>query len=532
MLPKTRSQLSVMMFIQYFFWGVWYVSAGPYLDKVGFTGAQIGSTYAVAPLAAIISPFLVGMIADRFFATQKVLALLHILAGVSLWVAAGFTMGENPSATAFNGMLLVHFLFYMPTLGLTNSLSFHQMTSPDKEFPGVRVFGTIGWIIAGWLVSWVLGADKEVLPLQIGGITGIVMGFYCLTLPHTPPPSAGKQVTMRDVLCLDALQLMKNRSFAVFMISSFLICIPLSFYYTWAATCIGHVGLTNIVAKMTLGQVSEIFFMLVMPFFFARLGVKKMLLVGMLAWAARYALFAFGAPQPVVWMLISGIILHGICYDFFFVTGQIYTDKTASKEIRAAAQGFLVLVTLGLGMLIGAKASGWVKDAYDVPAVGTQTLGFAVESKQEMQEDEDGNQVEVTLWNVGPGDYVSWKEGGEQFGRIAVVATDLEQFAPEENEAVEGDSLPSPADPALKVELFEPLNGGYVGVNAQKEGESDADFEARQKRFLGLNMSSLDQKYVPDWSRIWLWPGAMAAIVLVAFALLFKNPKEDETEEG
>ncbi len=371
MSPNLFVRLWVMMFIQYFFWGAWYVSAYPYLsNKVGFDAGDLSWTYSMAPLAAMISPFFIGMIADRFFATQKVLGILHILGGVLLWAAGIYTLGENPDPWIFNGLLLAHFLCYMPTLGLSNTLCFHKMDNPEQQFPWIRVMGTIGWIVAGVLVSWfafdAADASKETAAwmFKLGALSGIALGLYCFTLPNTPPASAGKKVTARDVLCLDALELLANPSFLVFMICSFIICIPLAFYFQLATACLGDMKIEDTTAKMSLGQVSEIFFMLAMPLFFARLGVKKMLLIGMLAWAARYALFAVGAADPVHpvgWMLMAGILLHGICYDFFFVTGYIYVDKAAPKEIRGSAQGFLVLVTLGAGMFIGAMVAVWIK---------------------------------------------------------------------------------------------------------------------------------------------------------------------------
>ena len=371
MSPNLFGRLWAMMFIQYFFWGVWYVSAGPYLSGLeGWTGNDIGMTYSMAPLAAMISPFIVGMIADRFFATQVVLGVLHILGGVLLWAAGASTLGENPDPSTFNGLLLGHFLCYMPTLGLSNTLCFHKMDNPEKQFPWIRVAGTIGWIAGGFLITLAAldatGVIREsaVWMFKLGAISGVILGLYCFTMPNTPPASAGKEVTARDVLCIDAIQLLGNPSFAIFMVCSFIICIPLSFYYAFAAACLADVGVEGVTLKMTFGQISEIFFMVLMPLFFARLGVKKMLLVGMLAWAARYALFAFGAADPaspVTVMLLAGVILHGICYDFFFVTGQIYVDKVAPKEIRGSAQGFLVLVTLGAGMFIGAQVAGEIK---------------------------------------------------------------------------------------------------------------------------------------------------------------------------
>jgi nucleoside transporter len=355
-------RLSVMMFLQFFIWGAWYVTAPLYLGKIGFTGADFGWTYSVGPIAAIISPFFVGMIADRLFATEKVLGVLHLLGGGAMLMAASKMQGADPSATTINLMFFAHMLCYFPTLALTNTLALHNMTNPEKEFPLIRVFGTIGWILAGWALSW-QGWDSSVRMFALAGWAAVGMGVYSFFLPHTPPPGAGKQVTAREILGLDALVLFKRPAFMIFMVSSFLICIPLAFYYQLAARTVEQANLLP-AFTMSWGQVSEIFFMVVMPIFFLRLGVKWMLLVGMLAWVLRYALFAVGAPDQVVWMIFTGVLLHGICYDFFFVTGQIYTDKVAPKEIRGQAQGMLVLFTLGLGMLIGAQLGGRVETKY------------------------------------------------------------------------------------------------------------------------------------------------------------------------
>jgi nucleoside transporter len=355
-------RLSVMMFVQFFIWGSWYVTAPLYLGKIGFTGADFGWTYSVGPIAAIISPFFVGMIADRLFATEKVLGVLHILGGGAMLMAVSKMQGENPSAVMINLMFFAHMLCYFPTLALTNTLALHNMTNPEKEFPLIRVFGTIGWILAGWALSW-QSWDSSVRMFALAGWAAVGMGVYSFFLPHTPPPGAGKKVTAREILGLDALVLFKRPAFMIFMVSSFLICIPLAFYYQLAARTVEQANLLP-AFTMSWGQVSEIFFMVVMPIFFLRLGVKWMLLVGMLAWVVRYALFAVGAPDQVVWMIFTGVLLHGICYDFFFVTGQIYTDKVAPKEIRGQAQGMLVLFTLGLGMLIGAQLGGRVETKY------------------------------------------------------------------------------------------------------------------------------------------------------------------------
>jgi nucleoside transporter len=350
------------MFLQYFVWGAWYVTMGTWLgERLHFTGEQIGLAAGTTALAAMISPFFVGMIADRFLATERILAALHVIGGLVLFIASTQTR-FGP----FYGIVLVYALCYMPTLALSNSISFHQMTDPGREFPPIRVLGTIGWIVAGLIIG-TLGLESTRVPMQIAGGGSIVLGLFCLALPHTPPTKKARP-TLGDVLGLDALKLMRERSFAIFVIGSFLVCIPLQFYYAFANLFLNEIHVTNAAGKMTLGQMSEIFFMLVMPWFFRRLGVKYMLLAGMAAWTVRYACFALGDNGSLVWMLYAGILLHGICYDFFFVTGQIYVDRKAPGDLRAAAQGFIAFVTLGVGMFIGSWASGRVVDAF---AVGT-----------------------------------------------------------------------------------------------------------------------------------------------------------------
>jgi len=362
MSPTIRTKLSVMMFLQYFVWGTWYVAMGAYLNEtLQFDGQQVGLAYGSTALAAMISPFFVGMVADRFFATERILATLHIVGAVLL-----FYVSTLDTFSVFYPVLIAYTLCYMPTLALTNSLSFHQMSDPGKEFPGIRVLGTIGWIVAGYVID-LLGFGLTAGMFQAAAVASLALGLFSFVLPHTPPAKLGHAISARDVLGLDALSLMKERSFLIFVLGSFLICIPLQFYYAFANAFLSEIGVANPTSKMTLGQWSELFFMLVMPWFFVRLGVKWMLIAGILAWTVRYTLFAFGDAGSLVWMLYLGILLHGICYDFFFVTGQIYTDKKAPVAIRAAAQGFIAFVTLGVGMFIGSWLSGVIVEAHVTP---------------------------------------------------------------------------------------------------------------------------------------------------------------------
>lgn len=398
------SRLSIMMFLQYFTWGAWYVTAPRYLGTIGFQARDFAWTYSVGPIAGMISPLFVGIIADRFFATQRVLGAMHILGAAVMAGATVLMKAGTISPAIINFIFFAYMICYFPTLSLTNTLAMHNIEDSEKQFPTIRVFGTIGWIAAGFVLGWLVwGGSINMFYLATG--SALVLGVYCLTLPHTPPPLAGKKASLRELLGLDALVLLKRRSFLIFMVSSFLICAPLAFYYQLAERAVTQAGLQQPPTKMAFGQVSEIFFMLLMPFFFKRLGVKWMLLVGMGAWVLRYVLFAIGAPDSIAWMMIGGIVLHGVCYDFFFVTGQIYTDKIAPASIRGQAQGMLVLFTIGLGMLIGAQVAGRVEQANTPQQTRTlnaeaQAIGKRIETlKQKITsgDQEDSRDVQATI---------------------------------------------------------------------------------------------------------------------------------------
>ncbi|MGN6402468.1 MAG: nucleoside permease [Flavisolibacter sp.] len=362
---STRIQLSTMMFLNFFVWGAWFVTMGTYLKtQLNASDVNIGIAYGTQALGAIVAPFIIGLIADKFFAAQKILGVLHLVGAALMYY-----ISTLDNFSAFYPVLLVYMILFMPTLALVNSVSFKQMNSPEKEFANVRVWGTIGWIVAGLIIGWLAWEQKATLvnTFRLSAILSVVLGLFSFSLPNTPPPKAGTKTTFGEILGLDALGLLKDKNFLIFFLASLLICIPLAFYYQETNIFLNELNVKGAAGKMTFGQMSEMLFLFAMPWFFRRLGVKMMLLVGMAAWALRYFLFGFGDAEAGMWMLYIGIILHGVCYDFFFVTGQIYTDERAGERIRSSAQGMITLATYGVGMLIGFWVAGLIAEKYVTP---------------------------------------------------------------------------------------------------------------------------------------------------------------------
>ena len=470
--------LSTMMFLQFFAWGSWFATLSAALDTHSL-GRFIGASYDRAPIAAILAPLFLGLIADRLFASEKVMGILMLIGGGLMMAIPGVaelaiqTEKELLAAVAESGaepgpnkygelmvwLILGHLLCYMPTLGLGNTIAFTHIPS-QEDFPKIRVWGTIGWIAAGLFLG-AMGWSSKFYIFWLGGISSVLLGLFCFALPNTPPPLRGKPMDLRSIFMVDALKLLGDFNFLIFAICSTLICVPLAYYYGMTSTFLNQTGFAEPGATMTLGQMSEIIFMILIPFFFRKLGVKMMILVGMAAWVIRYLLFAFGAPDQVTWMLLAAVILHGVCYDFFFVTGFMYTDKKAPKDIRGQAQGLLVFLTQGVGMFFG----------YRIMAAG-EVFGRSF------------------AWKIG--------EYGEQVTSSA-----------DYNEALKA---------------------------ARGETESLAFFETFGKMFSRSLPDGLDQELLAttmqQWKNFWMFPAIMAGIVMIFFAVAFwdRTKADDSTE--
>lgn len=359
-----RLQLNTMMFLNFFVWGIWFVTMGTYLLKGNLTasGEQTGLAYGTQSLGAILAPFIIGLVADKYFSAQKILGILHIAGAVLLYF-----IQTQSQFQGFYLLLLLYMILYMPTLALVNTIALKQMSNAKKEFPVIRMYGTIGWIVSGLIIgymAWEQQPDLLKNTFRVAAVISLCYGAFCFTLPDTPPAKKGTATSLKEILGLDSLKLLKDRNYLLFFIASVIICIPLAFYYAQANVFLNETGMEKAAEKMVLGQVSELIFLFLMPLFFRRYGVKQMLVIGMVAWVARYTLFAYGNVGTEIWMLYLGIILHGVCYDFFFVTGQLYTDYKAEAHIKASAQGLITLATYGVGMYIGFYLVGLLIDYY------------------------------------------------------------------------------------------------------------------------------------------------------------------------
>ena len=353
-----------MMFLEFFIWGGWFVTMGTFLSQsFNASGSQLANAYETQSIGAIIAPFIIGLIADRYFSAQKILGFLHLSGAFLLYMA-----GSSNDFSSFYPFVLLYMILYMPTLALVNSVAFRQMSDPSKEFPPIRVFGTVGWIVAGLVIGFLGWESQNLLAytFYLTASASAILGIFSFILPSTPPTADKGDYSIKKILGLDSLSLLNDKKYLIFFISSILICIPLAFYYQHANQFLNEIGMSRAAAVMSLGQISEALFILLLPIFLKRYGIKITLIVGMLAWVIRYILFAYGDVGEKSWMLILGVILHGICYDFFFVSGQIYTDNKAGEQFKSSAQGLITLATYGLGMLIGFRSAGYITDQYVV----------------------------------------------------------------------------------------------------------------------------------------------------------------------
>jgi nucleoside transporter len=513
--------LSIMMFIQFFIWGSWFTTLGPCLDSNSL-GDIKNDGYGSAPLAAIIAPLFLGLIADRFFPTQIIMAVLFLIGGGAMLAVPSLAADAANNKGLIANLFLLHMLCYMPTLGLGNTIAFSNIKN-QQDFPKLRVWGTIGWIAAGLTVGF-MGWSTSLNMFYLAGVSSIVLGLFCFTLPHTPPPAKGQPINARAIFMLDAFALLKKPAFAVFAICSTLICIPLAYYYGIAGSYLTDSGFKQAASSMTIGQMSEIFFMLLIPFFFRKLGVKWMILIGMLAWVLRYVLFAFGAPEQVTWMLFLGIALHGICYDFFFVTGFIYTDKTADKAIRGQAQALLVFLTQGVGMFIGFKVAFGVYGAEHTKQV-TEHGNFARAMAQATPESKPLGTID------------SFKQ---------MFSVELPKFDPSNTALVE--NLPkldkeiaetSVAIATAKTKLL--LATGDDKAKLEKAVEDDSAKLAGLTKVHNVVTQaiagkpdawiSLHKETSAQWKAFWIIPAIMAAIIAAIFFLGFWYKDEPESAE-
>jgi nucleoside transporter len=506
-------KLSIMMFLQFFVWGAWFATLGLCLGENGLS-AIIGGAYGSQPIAAIIAPLFLGLIADRFFASERVLGVLHVVGGAILLLVpakvaahAGASPAEQAVIAAdIVNLFNLHMLCYMPTIALSNSVAFSNISDRSK-FPTVRVLGTIGWIAAGWVIS-VMNASDQPAIFTIAGISGIVLGIFSFFLPNTPPPAKDEPLNVGSLLMLDGFKLLLKPAFFVFVLCSTLICIPLSYYYAYTSVFMPEVGFDagKVGFYMSFGQISEIVFMLLIPFFFRKLGTKWMLAIGMLAWVIRYALFAAGAPDSVRWMILSGVILHGICYDFFFVTGYMYTDKAAPPAVRNQAQSLVIFFTLGIGMFFGyGLAFPMHGKAFPPEPVA------AIEAPAVPGEDAVADAVDAAV------------DAADDAADAAADAADDVADAVEDDAAQAGVEAPKEEEP--------PAPAPELGIIAKMQAElgkaAGALVSVTDKATAGMTANMTN-----GWQKFWAVPAIISAAVLVLFVLTFWYKDEDDDEEG
>ncbi len=509
-MASVQFRLSVMMFLQFFIWGAWMVSVGTYLPSMLGGASWIGWAFATPPIGAMVAPLFVGLIADRYFATEKVLAFLHLVSGALL-----FATGLQEDPLSLFWVLLLHCLCYMPTLGLTTSISFRNIGDSEKEFPLIRVWGTIGWIVAGIIVGVVLGTDTPGF-FYLAGAASILLAGWCLILPHTPPESRGESIS--DILGLKTLGLMQETSFSVFIACSFLVCIPLAFYYAFTPTFLTQTDAPAPQALMTLGQFSEIFFMAAMPFFIVRLGIKWMLVVGMAAWALRYVFF--GAMDFS--LSIVGLLLHGICYDFFFVASYIYVGQKAPKDQAASAQSFFNFVTLGVGMFIGSILAQQIVDMYPPILVKAEVYqqGQSQPIEKEMPLPNWRSDAEESLLRyLNPVNAIN-----------AVLGTKQEQDqTPHFGENVGQDGLLHPEN--IPDRWVVPGSGDVEKIVFPGENIR-AVFDQIDTNGNGkISREDWRQAQANPWYIIWIWPAVMAGATLLVFTVGFRERVASETVE-
>ena len=509
---SARQRLSIMMFLQYFVWGSWGVAAATYmLQTLRFPGSDVSWVYNSTAIAAMISPLVVGYFADRFFATEKILSLMHLIGGGLLIAAAQQT--EFPKLMA---VMVAYAICFMPTLALTNSISFQNIREPEREFPAIRVWGTIGWIAAGLVVGILIGEKSNTI-FYLAGVSSILLAFYCLTLPHTPPRP--REATS-DVFGMGAIGLLREPSFAVFVGCSFLICIPLAFYYNYANPFLNETDMPVPTALQTTGQISEIFFMAAMPFFIRHLGVKYMLLVGMMAWVARYCCFW---TLDFNWVLL-GLVLHGVCYDFFFVASQIYVDQKAPRHLRASAQSFIAFVTLGLGMFAGNKTAGYIVDQYPPTTLAVKTPSG-----------EDAGRAGLPAWRSQEQDSGFWKY-------LDLSSTVRKWWSPEAKQEEPPDFAQQ--NDTNKDGRIDPSEVPEEWREQKGAKPSDGDlvypgYEIRRRLMYykkdtqaGMSRSEWRAAQAHNWPKIWLWPALMAVATALVFMLGFHDRGDRQTLEA